>query len=175
MRIGLFLPFWGSLQGSQIGEVCFFKGSFQFSFPTYRSGDIPPEQEPRPWDRQLAANWLLKKPEFQNGLPDRSVEWTHPCGFFWPSCRMGGQFPNSPGSGAEAWTVEPLHEDGVLLDRSSAAGQNIGFPCTTKDTKNELGPPVERLEEGYPFSVVYFSGEPSPQKKVKGHYYYWGT
>ena len=27
-----------------------------------------------------------------------------------------------------------------------------------------LGPPVERLEEGQSFSVVYFSREPSPKK-----------
>ena len=36
-----------------------------------------------------------------------------------------------------------------------------------------LGPPIERLEGGYPlFSVVYFSRGTLPQKRVKGHY--WG-
>ena len=34
---------------------------------------------------------------------------------------------------------------------------------------NILGPPVERLEQGYPFSVVYFSRGTLPQKRVKWH------
>ena len=37
-----------------------------------------------------------------------------------------------------------------------------------------IGPPVERLEEGYQlFSVVCFSRGALPKKRVKGHY--WGT
>ena len=32
---------------------------------------------------------------------------------------------------------------------------------------NNLGPPVERLEQGYPFCVVYFSRGTLPQKKGK--------
>ena len=40
--------------------------------------------------------------------------------------------------------------------------------------EKQLGPPVERLEEGYPFFGSFFLvGEPFPKSRVKGHY--WGT
>ena len=40
-------------------------------------------------------------------------------------------------------------------------------PSLVPFDKHELGPPVERLEYGYPFSVVYFSRGTLPQKKRK--------
>ena len=73
---------------------------------------------------------------------------------------------------------KPNLHPAVQTEFSRRGGQAPGiFPCQGLDllavlepSKNasafQLGPPVERIESGYPlFSVVYFSRGPPPEKK----------
>ena len=65
---------------------------------------------------------------------------------------------------------------GLLLRAPVLKGRLQGNPNKTTylgggGPEPRLGPPVERLEYGYPFSVVCFSRGTLPKNSIKGHYW----
>ena len=70
--------------------------------------------------------------------------------------------------------MDPVHfSQSCPTQDSEHEGLELPFFGKRPSFQQVLGPPVERSESGYLFSVVYFSRGTLPQNKVKRHY--WGT